>query len=204
LNPKDVEVFPKQTELSTDRPFGNFIKLPCGLHQVERKWSKFLDPSTFEPLSMEMLRHVQGISFSEADLAGTMSFEKKTHVQVTLLSSGKFKPLSDREEENAVGFLCKYWIQGHRNELEMCFVGLCLKRGVNHESARRIIEEVTLRTSDEDKQQRLELVDYHYRNRLNVSLKAKSGIREILGELRKSSAARANTSGATKKLKTQQ
>jgi hypothetical protein len=186
LNPKEVEVFPKQTQLTIDRPYGNFVKLPLGLHQIERKWSKFLAPSTFEPLSMEMLRHVQRISFSEADLTRIMSFEKKTNVQVTLLSPGKFRPLCDGEEENAVKFLCKYWIHGHRNELEMCFLGLCLNRKVSHESARRIIEEVTLRTGDEDKQQRLGLVNYHYRNRLNVSLKGKSGIREILGELRKS------------------
>jgi hypothetical protein len=186
LNPKEVEVFPKQTELTTDRPFGNFVKLPCGLHQVERKWSKFLDPSTFEPLSMEMLQHVQGISFSESDLTRIMSFEKKNHVQTSLLTPENFKCLNDKEEEEAVKFLCKYWVKGHRNELEMYFLGLCLKRGVSHESARRIIEEVTIRTNDEDKQQRLELVDYHYKNRLNVSLKGKSGIREIFGELRKS------------------
>jgi hypothetical protein len=186
LNPKDVEVFPKQTELTTDRPYGNFVKLPLGLHQGERKWSKFLDTSTFEPLSMDMLGHVQGINFSESDLTRIMSFKKKTHVQTSLLAPEKFKRLNENEEEEAVKFLCKYWVKGHRNELEMCFLGLCLKRAVNHESSRRIIEEVTLRTNDEDKQQRLELVDYHYRNRLNVSLKGKSGIREILGELRKS------------------
>jgi hypothetical protein len=186
LNPKEVEVFSKQTELTTDRPFGNFVKLPCGFHQAERKWSRFLDSTTFEPLPFEVLQQARGINFSEGNLEKIMNFEKKTHVQVTLVSPEKFRPLSDGEQENAVRFLCKYWVQGHRNELEMYFLGLCLKRMVSHESAKRIIEEVVTRTGDEERQQRLEQVDYHYANRLNVSLKGKSGIREILGELRKS------------------
>jgi len=186
LNPKDVEVFPKQAELTADRPYGNFVKLPCGLHQTERKWSKFLDPVSFDPLSLSFLCSVRGINFSEADLNKIMTFEKKTHVQIALLSPEKFKTLSNTEEEKAVKFLCKYWRPGRRNDLEMYFLGLCLKRGVSHQSARRIIEEVAVRTNDEEKQERLELVDYHYRNRLHVSLKGKSGLREILGEFRKS------------------
>ena len=39
LNPKLIEVFPKQEEITPERPFGNFVKLPFGKHQVAGKWS---------------------------------------------------------------------------------------------------------------------------------------------------------------------
>lgn len=184
LSPKDIEVFPKQTELTPDRPFGNIVKVPLGFHQVERKWSRVLNPATFEPLP-NTFEDNQGISFSEADLARIMSSEKKTYVQASLLCPENFTPLNDNEEEEDVQFLCRHWVKGHRQELEMYFLGLCLKRHVNYESARHIIEEVTTRTNDEERTQRLEQVDYHYRNRLNVTLKGKSGILETLREIKK-------------------
>lgn len=184
LNPKHVEVFPKQAELTKDRPYGNFVKLPLGLHRKEGKHSRILDHATFEPLSDETLETFKGLSFSELDLIRISGFESKTHVQVKFNLPSNFKPLSDKEEEKATQFLCQYWKPGYRNRLEMYFLGLCLKRGVSFESAKRILEEVTLRTADGERQNRLELVDYHYHNRLNVSLKASSGIREILEEMK--------------------
>lgn len=183
-SPKNIEVFPKQTELTPDRPFGNIVKLPLGFHQVERKWSRILDQTTFEPLT-NSFENNQGISFSEMNLAKIMSSEKKTCVQTSLLCPENFRPLDDNEEEEDVQFLCKHWVIGHRNELEMYFLGLCLKKQVSYESARHIIEEVTARTMDEERTQRLEQVDYHYRNRLNVTLKGKSGILETLREIKK-------------------
>ena len=42
LNPKQMEVFPKQNELTPEKPYGNFVKLPLGKHQVEGKWSRIL------------------------------------------------------------------------------------------------------------------------------------------------------------------
>ena len=184
LSPKEVEVFPKQTELTKDRPYGNLVKLPLGFHQVEKKWSRLLDPETFEPLPNEALLNCWGISFSEADMAKTMCFEDKTHVQATLILPKNFKPLKSREEEKAVEFLVKYWRPGYRNKLEMAFLGFCLKKGVNYESARRIIEKVCETTSDEEKQARLQLVEYHYRNRrsLGSQLVGVSGLREIVRE----------------------
>jgi hypothetical protein len=43
-----------------------------------------------------------------------------------------------------------------------------------------MIEEVVLRTGDNEKAARVALVDYHYRNRLTTQLKGLSGIREIV------------------------
>ncbi len=183
LNPKLIEVFPKQAEVTRDRPYGNFVKLPLGKHQVAEKWSRFLGFEGFEPLPNDCLLNAQGVTFSDSDLAKITGFEAKTHVQTAFGLPKKFKPLSDKEEEKAVRFLCKYWKAGTRNKLEMFFLGLCLKKGVSYESAKRIISEVADRTSDPERQARLGLVDYHYRNRVKVSLKAVSGLREIIREM---------------------
>lgn len=183
VSPKTVEVFPKQEEITADRPFGNFVKLPFGFHQAARKWSRMLDFDTFEPLPLEALENKHGLSFSEKDLATLESMETKRNVQVTFEMPKAFKALSDSEEEKATRFLCKYWREGTRNQLEMYFLGLCLKKGVSLESAKRIISEVCDRTNDAEKQARLELVGYHYKNRLNSPLKGSSGIREIIQEM---------------------
>ena len=186
LNPSKVEVFPKQDELTEDRPFGNFVKLPLGFHRIEKKWSCFLDTETFEPLEPDILPEVSGISFSEADTQEILRLaSQKKAVQVKLDLPATFRPLPDREEEKVVRFLCKYWKPGYRNQLEMSFLGFCIKKGVSHDSAYRIIDEVTLRTRDEERSERLRLVDYHYRNRLNVPLKGVSGLREIIEEMAK-------------------
>jgi len=184
LNPKQVEVFPKQSELSKDRSYGNFVKLPLGVHRKEGKRSRILDHATFEPLPDEPLERFRGLTFSECDLARTLSLKSKANVQIKFNLPSTFKPLSDVEEEKTVEFLCRYWKEGRRNDLEMCFLGFCLKKGVAVESARRIIEEVALRTGDNEKSARLALVDYHYQNRLTTCLKGLSGIREIVREMK--------------------
>lgn len=184
LNPKEIEVFPKQTELTESRPYGNFVKLPLGKHQFEGKWSRFLDPATFELLPNEILNQVCGISFSEADLAKIMSFEERKHVQTSLALPTNYKPLKSRQEERITLFLAKYWRQGSRNRLELAFLGWAIKRGISYDSARRIIQRVTELTGDEEAAARLRLVDYHYKNRLNMAsqLLGVSGLKEIIKE----------------------
>lgn len=180
LNPKQIEVFPKQSELSKDRPYGNFVKLPLGLHRKEGKKSRILDYATFEPLPDETLGTFRGLTFSEHDLTRILSLKSKANVQIKFNFPTTFKPLSVREEEKIVKFLCRYWKEGYRNDLEMYFLGFCLKKGVAIESAKRMVEEVVLRTGDNEKAARLALVDYHYKNRLSTQLKGLSGIREIV------------------------
>jgi len=184
LNPKQIEVFPKQAELSKDRPYGNFVKLPLGIHRKEGKRSRILDRATFEPLPDEPLGTFRGLSFSERDLARMLSLKSKANVQIKFNLPATFKPLSVREEEKSIKFLCRYWKEGYRNDLEMCFLGFCLKKGVAVESARRMIEEVVSRTGDDERAARLALIDYHYQNRLTTRLKGLSGIREIVTEIR--------------------
>ena len=184
LNPKQIEVFPKQAELSKDRPYGNFVKLPLGLHRKEGKRSRILNHITFKPLPDDALGTFRGLTFSEPDLARILDLKSAANVQVKFNLPTTFKPLSVGEEEKTVAFLCKYWKEGYRNDLEMYFLGFCLKKGVAIESTRRMVEEVVLRTGDNERAARLELVDYHYRNRLTTRLKGLSGIREIVREIK--------------------
>ena len=66
VNPNTVELFPKQTKIDSNG-FGNCIKLPLGFHQVEKKWSRFLDHETWKPLPNEAILEAEGVSFSEKD-----------------------------------------------------------------------------------------------------------------------------------------
>jgi len=190
INPKLVEVFPKQGELTESRPYGNFVKLPLGKHQAHDKWSRFLDFETFEPLTSSCLFEVQGDSFLESDIARILGFSRKTHFQAKFTLPKNYKPLANSEEEKIVRFLVKYWhapspeMPGNRNQVEMAFLGWCLKRGVAHESARRIIQRVVDLTGDEEASSRLQLVDYHYKNRrsLGAQLLGLSGLRKIVRE----------------------
>ena len=184
LSPKQVELFPKQSELDGLRSYGNLVKLPLGFHRVEKKWSRFLDPQTFEPLPNEVLLDCWGLSFSEADLAKIMSFEEKKNVQLKLCLPKNFKPLKNREENRVAFFLAKYWQPGQRNRVELAFLGWAIKKGISFESAYRIIEQVVRLTNDEERAQRLQLVKYHYQNRrsLGAKLLGISGLREIVKE----------------------
>jgi len=184
LSPKQVEVFPKQSEITKEQPYGNLVKLPFGFHQVELKWSQALDFETFQPLSSNVLLEKWGLSLSEADTAKILRFKDKRDVQAAFDLPRGNKPLKSGGEEKAVKFLIKYWRKGQRNQLELAFLGYCIKRGVSHESAMRIIARVCDLTRDEEKAARLRLVDYHYQNRrsLGSGLMAVSGLREIVRE----------------------
>jgi hypothetical protein len=67
----------------------------------------------------------------------------------------------------------------------MAFLGFCIKKGISHHSAKRIIERVCDLTGDEEKPARLRLVDYHYTSRrgLGCRLLGASGLREVFREL---------------------
>ncbi len=183
LSPKQVEVFPKQDEVTPERPFGNFVKLPFGLHQVERRWSRLLDLDSFEPLPSEELENKNGLSFSEKDLEKLENIETKKNVQVKFEAPIASKKLSDKDQEETVSFLTRYWQPGYRNDLTLSFCGMCIKQGVSHESVRHIIGEVCERTSTSafDTSEFLQKVDYQFTHRANIgSLKGSSGIREVV------------------------
>jgi len=97
VNPKQLELFPKQTEIGSEG-FGSLVKLPLGFHQVEKKWSEFLNLETFEPLPKKAILEAEGVSFSQEDLEKIVQLaEAPPQVQVKLCktvykSSQKIRP----------------------------------------------------------------------------------------------------------------
>jgi len=183
LNPKQVEVFPKQDQLTPEKPYGNFVKLPLGKHQVEGKWSRMLDLATFTPLPSLELENKHGLSFGEKDLEKLDAMEPKRNIQATFEAPQILKKISDKDEEKTVQFLTRYWKIGYRNDLTLSFCGMLIKQGVGRESARRVIEEVCKRTntSTADMAEFLGKVDYQFNHRVNVgNLKGTSGIRDVV------------------------
>jgi len=188
VNPKEIEVFPKQSEVAPERPYGSCVKLPLGYHRKAKKWSRFLDLDSFEPLPSEAVLEAWGVHFSDADMAELARLadrEAKGGVQVSLAALPKkaVKP-SSHEEERIVNFLVKYWRRGQRNRVLMCFLGWAIKRGLPYDSALRIVREVCRLTHDEETPSRLKNVRYHYENRRSLGnrLLGKSGLKEIVQE----------------------
>lgn len=64
---EEVEIFPKQTRIGKNG-YGNGVKVPLGFHQVEHKFSKFLDFNTLQPLSDKILFDVKGTTLSKKDI----------------------------------------------------------------------------------------------------------------------------------------
>lgn len=187
LSPKQVEIFPKQDEVTADRPFGNFVKLPFGMHQVEGKLSRMLDLETFEPVPSEEVECKHGLTFSEADLELLERIQIKKNVQVKFEAPIACKKLSGKDEEKTVTFLARYWQLGYRNDLTLSFCGMCIKQGVSHISARRIVEEVCERTSTSafETSEFLQKVDYQFTHRANIgNLKGSSGIKEVIESIK--------------------
>jgi len=63
----NVEVFPKQE--SVEGRFGNLVKLPLGLHREAKKWSRLLNPETFQPLANGALLKVAPAILTEQQIA---------------------------------------------------------------------------------------------------------------------------------------
>jgi len=94
--------------------------------------------------------------------------------------------LDPREIAKIVRILVPYWIPGSRNNLACALLGFLIKRGVDEESASRVIDQLAIQAGDEEREARLKLVRYHYRDRISLGskLKGSSGIREIIVALR--------------------
>ena len=94
--------------------------------------------------------------------------------------------LNRRQVASIVRLLAPYWILGYRNDLACALLGYLIKKGVDEESAHIVIDQLTVQAGDEEREARLRLVRYHYRDRIRLGskLKAASGIREVIASLR--------------------
>lgn len=193
LNPKLVEVFPKQNEITPERPYGNFVKLPFSKHQVEQKYSQMLDLETLKPIPTECFKEKTGISLTEKDLKTIENQKIQNSIQMALTSQPTIKKISTSELKQVTDFLIRYWIKGFRNKLTISICGYCIKKGIDHQTARQTIQTICNKTNTSpiETEEFLQNVDYQYLNRKNINLKGISGIFEVIQDIKKMQGANA-------------
>lgn len=130
INQKEVELFPKQTKIG-ENGFGNCVKLPFGFHQEKRKWSRFLDPQTFQPLAEETMLDITPCVIEENTLKRIMRLTTPSNIQLTVSqklykNKSKVRPCI-REALKTV----LRGAQGHRMRLAIAAEYLTTKTTVN-------------------------------------------------------------------------
>ena len=127
--------------------------------------------SDLEALFYSALRSV-GVRVEEKRALGNSAVSKLPR---------NFKDLDQAEEEKIIQWLSRYWVRGFRDRLTMSFLGYAVKSGISEPSAYRIIDAVTLRCGDEEREARLAQVSYHY-CKLDQAQRfiGSSGLREVI------------------------
>ena len=77
-------------------------------------------------------------------------------------SEKREKKLKEEEKETIINLLKEIWEEGHRNKIELHFLGELYRNGIDIEEAREIIERIIEETGDEETKHRLYLVNYIY------------------------------------------
>jgi hypothetical protein len=92
------------------------------------------------------------------------------------------KTLKQEQINELFELLRPYYKKGYRDWITFYFSGLCLKNNINEESVKRVIEMLANATNDEEFDQRMRVVEYHYQGR-EIPLekfKGVSGLKDIL------------------------
>jgi hypothetical protein len=131
-----VEVFPKQGELTLDRPYGNWIRIP-GRHHRRDHWTRIYDPRSGRWLEGEdaVLRLIAVAGDKTTKLLEAHKAEREAKVNPVSKKSGATRR-HDREEKpdeakvrGALDFLSDSWAEtygGSRAETGWLGVGMAL------------------------------------------------------------------------------
>jgi len=92
------------------------------------------------------------------------------------------RAMTGKERARIVKALVRFWQPGKRHELTICLVAFLIKRGIVESETHQIVKAICQATADEEINERLSQVSYHYKTRLSLlpKLKGLSGLREIL------------------------
>jgi hypothetical protein len=105
------------------------------------------------------------------------------------VAEGGWKRLSEEQVKRISDAVLKFYEKGWRDKIIFSLLGLFVKADVDYESAKRVVDVVTANANDEERDQRLYLVDWHYGKRvkeIDVSrFKGSSGLRDIFEEVLK-------------------
>ena len=159
---------------------GKITIAPPSRHPTGAIYS-FLNPDLIEPMDVS--------DFQKAVLERCRTLHGK--VPTTVTNANEFhatggKPgthrLAQAQKDRIVKDVAPFWVRGHRNSLCMYLLGWWVKAGVSQTTAAELITRICDLADDEEKQERLRLVDYHYDKPAAAipKLKGLSGIKEIL------------------------
>ena len=158
-----VECFPKQDILSRDRPKGNLLKIPLGIHPVSREWSKFISPS-------------DGWEKGEALDPKKILENKATLEQVFSLVSQSLNI-----ESQLVDLISEHWSEGKRHDLSLYLCGFLANEGWGFDQTRNFMQALVERTKDAEEFNRLQTVQTTFeRLKEGKSIRGRQGLGEIL------------------------
>ena len=159
---------------------GHFVLAPPSLHPTGVRYSfvsKVREPMLVDDLTGAIRSRCRelGIRFPH------LENENAEKVVPSNLAMGQIT-LKEHQRNAVIRSLTPFWKKGQRHQLTLYLCGYLMKRGVAYEDAYKIITGICDSASDEEKQDRLSNVTYHYRNRVGLlpRLKGFSGLREIL------------------------
>ncbi len=107
-----------------------------------------------ETPSKEELSCADTLESRNRDVQNNIRNDEKTHTPVSSIQDTGRRRLSEAEVSKIVQALTPYWIQGHRNNLELALIGWMWKSGVDYESAERLIRRIVEETGDEERDKR--------------------------------------------------
>lgn len=113
LGIREVEVFPKQD--SARGRYGNLMKLPLGYHRRAKKWSRWLDPETLNPLPNETILQAFPATLSKQQIAQIRKHIEDERQKKITDWSGSGEPYQGRDPPCIRGLL-KGVVEGWRNE----------------------------------------------------------------------------------------
>lgn len=134
-----VEVFPKQDKLSKDRPLGNLLRLPLGMHPATEKDTFFAD--------------YQGGWETGPELDPEELLARKVDLADLAVLVEEEEPLQE-----IASLLTPFWTSGQRHHLALCVSGYLANLGWSEENVLTLIEELYERTNDGDLDNQLEAV----------------------------------------------
>lgn len=158
-----VECFPKQAQLTSNRPKGNLLKLPLGLHPRTHNKSVFVDPANgWEHGLLEDPDVVLRRRAKAEDVLDIVSENPDTEVQLTNL-------------------MIKYWEDGRRHDVSLFLSGLLTQEGWGIDQTKSLIENICKATGDTEIYNRMQTVESTYQKyKEGKRIRGRQGLGEMM------------------------
>lgn len=134
-------------------------------------------PGSMNPRLNRVVRVIlyDDVEYDPEELIKKLPTPKKKETMVL-----KKRELRNEDIEKIIELLKPYYEPGHRDKIVYSLLGLLIKSGISYDSAYKLVDRLTDITGDEEKRERLYLVDYHYGKRLDVvGIEELSGVKEL-------------------------